>query len=69
MIEGRDGISVGTATLASGKATISTSALTHGARSRTVVYSGSVDDVSNLGANSELTFCDEAMFTARHAVQ
>ena len=42
MIEGRDGISVGTATLASGKVTISASALTHGARSRTVVYSGSV---------------------------
>jgi len=48
VIEGRDGISVGTATLASGKVTISASALTHGACSRTVVYSDSVDLGSTL---------------------
>ena len=50
MIEGRDGISVGTATQASGKVTISASALTHGARSRTAVYSGSVDDLGSTSA-------------------
>jgi Bacterial Ig-like domain (group 3) len=50
VIEGRDGISVGTATLASGKVTISTSALTHEAHSMTVVYSGSVDDLGSTSA-------------------